>query len=197
MTELFPKAADFIFYSTECIFIGLQALFLFLGMAYLAWHEAVVGMLCLSSSAFVLLWINKLLFRVSKKIPEQQAILERTIVRIAKNALLIKILGLRDREYRKYSISTISYFRYSTKAFFYTNIGGVLPPFLGVIAIAVIIYTNFQFFKTPAANLVGLLYLFVRFTQVAGGVAKNVGFMNNYPCSFCGICKTLFLSLPC
>ena len=184
MTEFFPKAADFIFHSTEFIFIGNQVLFLFLGMLYLAWREAVIGMLFLCSSGFILLWINKLLLQVSKKIPEQQASLERTIVRIVRNALLIKIFGLRDREYRIYLTSVVSYFRYSTKAAFFANIAGILPPFIGVIAIGVIIYASFHYFETPAVNLLGFLYLFVRFTQLAGGVAKNVGLMSSYSVHF-------------
>ena len=89
-------------------------------------------------------------------------------------------MGIQEKEYQTYLGSVISYFKYSVRAFFLGNMSSVIPPFAGVIVIAVIVYANFNYLNTPAVDLVAFIYLFIRFTQLLANSAEKFGFLNTY-----------------
>jgi len=184
MGESFPRATDYVGLSTGLISYLTQTAALSVGMFYLAWRESLVGILCLSLAGLIILQLNKLLSRVSAKIPEQRSQFERTLVRICRNWLLIRILRLRNKEYRVYLDSVLAYFNFSKKAFYYRNVAAVLPPFLGILALAVIIFASIEYFKTPSLRLVGFVYLFVRFTQAMVTVTDQISGMNQFHAQF-------------
>ncbi len=170
MAEHFPKATGFVFNFTHLISFFILAIMIGLGMFYFAKGAAMVGIIGLFVMGCLVFQFNRITNRVSKKVPEIQAGLERTKVRIVRNWLLIKILRIQDKEYENYLNSTFHYYKNSVLAFFYANLGGALMPALGIIVIAVIILTNQHIFHTPPLNLISFLYLFVRFqTIVANG----------------------------
>jgi len=184
MGESFPKATDYVGLSTGLISYLTQTAALGLGMFYLAWRESIVGILYLSVAGLIILQLNRRLARVSAKIPEQRSQFERTLVRICRNWLLIRILHLRNKEYRVYLDSVLAYFNFSKKAFYYRNVAAVLPPFLGILALAVIIFASIEYFKTPSLRLVGFVYLFVRFTQAMVTVTDHISGMNQFHAQF-------------
>ena len=184
MGEYFPKASDYVYHSVQLISTVTQIVALALAMFYLAWQETLVGILCLSVAGLAIFKLNKLLTRISAKIPELRAQFERTLVRICRNWLLIKILHVGAREYRVCLDSVLAYFKFGKKAFLYRNISSILPAFLGILAIGVILLTSVRYFDTLPLALVGLVYLFVRFTQAVVVVTGHIGVLNHFHTQF-------------
>jgi ATP-binding cassette subfamily B protein AbcA/BmrA len=184
MTEFIPKASDYIYHATELVSTMLQSLALIVGMFFLTWQEALTGITLLGLSGVLIVRLNRSLANISVKIPDQSARLERSIVRISKNWLLIRILHIQEREYRNFLNSVLQYFHLSTRAFYFGNVSNVMPPFLGIIVIVVLIQFNFLVFHTPAINLVAFIYLFFRFTQSIVMAADHVGYMIRYRIHF-------------
>jgi ATP-binding cassette subfamily B protein AbcA/BmrA len=184
MTEFIPKASDYIYHAAELVSMIIQSLALVVGMLLLSWQEALTGITLLGLSGVFIVRLNRLLSNISVKIPDQRARLERSIVRISRNWLLIRILHIQEREYKNYLDSVLQYFRLSTGAFYLGNVSSVLPPFLGIIILAVLIQFNFLVFHTPAINLVAFIYLFFRFTQSTVMAADHVGNLVRYRIHF-------------
>jgi len=184
MGESFPRASDYVFHFAELISQLTQTVVLSAGMFYLAWQESLVGILCLSTAGLIIFKLSGLLTHLSAKILQLRAQFEKTLVRICRNWLLIRILHLRNREYRVYMDSVLTYFKSGKKAFFLRNISGVLPPFLGILAIVVIILTSVKYFKTSSLVLVAFIYLFMRFTRAAVMATDHVGALNHFQAQF-------------
>ena len=94
MAEHFPKATSFVFNFTHLISFFILAIMIGLGMFYFAKGAAMVGIIGLFVMGCLVFQFNRITTRVSKKVPEIQAGLERTKVRIVRNWLLIKIMRM-------------------------------------------------------------------------------------------------------
>jgi ABC-type multidrug transport system fused ATPase/permease subunit len=184
MAEFFPKAINFIFYVTQFVSFCIQAAAIVAGLIFLSPGNALVGILGLGLMGLVVLRLNRLTTRASRKVPDAQSHLERWKVRVVRNWLLIKVMRLQDEEYENYLKSVFLYYRHNVAAYFFGNLGGSLTPVLGVIVIALIVILNSHFFKTPAVDLVAFLYLFVRFQQRVASVSNVVGGMATYRVHF-------------
>ena len=180
MGECFPKTADYVLYSSELVSHLTLAVALGLGMLFIAWRETLLAVLCLACTALAILRLTKLLSHVAAQIPEEKSKIERALVRIYRNWLLIRIMRLKDREYRTYLDSVLAYFKFSQKVFWYQNVSAVLPPLLGILAIFVIIFGSVEYFKTLPVDLMAFIYLFVRFTQVTVGITEQVSALNRF-----------------
>ena len=175
MTEIFPKATSFIFYCNQFVLFCIQVIMISAGMIFLAWAEALVGIAGLCIMGYLVMRLNRITNRVSQKVPEAQASIERSKVRVVRNWLLIKVLRLQEREYENYLKSVFLYYRNSVVAYFFGNLGGSLLPILGVVLIAIVVLMNFHLFKTPAVNLAAFLYLFMQFQQRVANGSNLIG----------------------
>jgi ABC-type bacteriocin/lantibiotic exporter with double-glycine peptidase domain len=174
-SEFFPKTAGFLFHLTQLISLCVQALMLCLSMFYFARNETWVSLIGFCAMGVLVMRLNRMTNRQGRKVPAAGAALERTKVRIIRNWLLIKILRTENEEYKTYTDAVGQYYRHSTLANLIANSGGSLIPILGVIVIAVVVLINLQFFRTPGANLVAFLYLFVRFQHMAANTSLLIG----------------------
>jgi ATP-binding cassette subfamily B protein AbcA/BmrA len=165
MAEIIPRASDYVFAVSGLVAVSLHTAALVLGMMFLAWRETVVGIVCLGVAAAVIAKINRTIKRISARIPQQRHRFEKILVRISRNWHLIRILNVNRREYRQYMDSVFDYFVASRNAFLLKNVAAAMPPFMGIIALALIISTSLEFFHTRPLQLVALVYLFFRFTQ--------------------------------
>jgi len=184
MAECFPKATGFVFYCTQLVSFCVQAVMVSIGMFWLASGEALVGILGLCVMCFLILQFNRITLRISETVPVAQAGLERTKLRIIRNWILIRILRMRDREYRKYLSSVFLYYKHSAGAYFFGNLGGALMPVLGIVVIAGTVIANFRLFKTPAVQFVAFLYLFVRLQQKVANGSNLLGGLFTYRAQF-------------
>ena len=178
--EFFPKASEFIFYINQVMSFVIQASMIMVWMVLLAPGESLVGLVGLAVMGGLVLRFNRITNRLGRRIPEAQADLEKSKVRIARNWALIRIFRIQDHEFENWARATFSYYRYSTLAFLFSNLGSAFMPVLGIITIATIILANFSFFHTPVANLVAFLYLFVRFLQMVANGSNLIGGMFTY-----------------
>lgn len=178
--EYFPKTADYVLYFSDLISHSTLALAFGFGMLFIAWRETLLAMLCLACTALAILRLTKILSRVAAQIPEEKSKIERALVRIYRNWLLIRIMRLKDREYRAYLDSVLAYFKFSQKVFWYQNVSAVLPPLLGVFTLSVVILSSVEYFKTPPVALMAFIYLFARFTQVTVRITEQISAMHRF-----------------
>jgi len=179
-SEFFPKASSFIFYINQVMSFVIQASMIMVWMVLLAPGEALVGLAGLGVMGGLVLRFNRVTNRFGRRVPEAQADLEKTKVRLARNWLLIRIFRIQEHEFENWARATFLYYRHQTLAFLFSNLGSALMPVLGIVTIATIILANFSFFHTPVANLVAFLYLFVRFLQMVANGSNLIGGMFTY-----------------
>ena len=174
-SELFPRAVSFIFHFTQISSFFVQALMISLGMFYFARGETLVGLAGLAAIGFFVLRLNRYTHRASKRVPRVAEDLERSKVRAVRNWLLIKVLRTEHEEYKRYAEAVLQYYRQRSMAYLIANSGTSLIPILGVVVIAVIVFANARFFKTPGVHLVAFLYLFFRFQQMMSHGSDMIG----------------------
>ncbi len=195
MSELFPKATSFVFYGSQFITFCIQMIMISAGMLFLARNEAMIGIAGLCVMGYAVMRFNRLTNRIAQGVPEAQARLERSKIRVVRNWLLIKVLRLQDKEYKNYLKSVFLYYKNSVDAYFFGNLGGSLLPILGVVLIAIVVIVNVHIFKTPAVNLVAFLYLFVQFQQRVANGSNLIGGLFAHRAQFIESVN-LFSSLP-
>jgi ABC-type multidrug transport system fused ATPase/permease subunit len=184
MTEFIPRASDYIYHLAELVSVLVQSLALALGMLWLTWQLTLTGILLLGLVGVLIFRLNRMLSKVSARIPEERALLERSIVRICRNWLLIRILHIQEREYTSYGGSVGQYYHLSTRAFYYGNISGVLPPLFGILILVVMIQANYALFHIAPIALVAFIYLFFRFTQSTVAITDHAGYLQRYKIHF-------------
>ena len=179
MGECFPKTAEVVLNISELLLNSTLALCFGLAMFAIAWREAMLGLLCLSCAGLLIYFINLSLRRLGGRIPVLRLRIERTLIRVHRNWLLIRVMRLRKYEYQSYLDGVLGYFKYQQKILSYRALSSVLPPLLGIIALVVIIQSS-QAFQTPSVELLGFIYMFVRFTQAANAVTDRLSTIINY-----------------
>jgi len=173
--EFFPKATSFIFHFTQLIAFFIQTATVAAGMLFLAPGEAVIGGAGLGLMACIVLCLNRMTTSAAGRIPKARESLEQSKVRITRNWLLIKILRIQEREYEQYLNSVLSYYKHSSTAYFFANLGGASMPVLGIVVIATMVLASLHCFHTPTANLLAFLFLFVRFEQMVANGSHLIG----------------------
>lgn len=174
-SELFPKATDFLFHTTQLLAFLVQAVVLSLGMLYIAWRETLMGLAGIVLMGIMVLLLNRITNRIAKVVPEAQAEIERSKVRVSRNWMLIRILGIHHTEYRSLLDSVFKYYRNSSLAYFFGNLGSAVMPVFGILLFAGIAIANLYWFHTPAVDLVAFFYLFIRFLQMVASGSNMLG----------------------
>jgi len=195
MNEYIPKASDYVYYTVELISDLSLSFLLLLGMLFLAWKESLLGIACLAGFSIVIHKLNRSIKRVAAHVPRQRDMLERSLVRICRNWLLIRIMRIEGKEYRHYVDSALDYFRHSKRTFFYRNLAIVLPPLFGIFSLALIVGMNICYFHTSAVELVGFVYLFLAFSRNLMPITEKIGMLSLYRPQFEEAVK-IFSELP-
>jgi ABC-type multidrug transport system fused ATPase/permease subunit len=182
--DVIPKAADFVYYAVWLVSSLAAAGVIGIGMFAAAWQESLIGVACLCLGGITLHETNRRIAKTSEEIARKRTLIERTLVRICRNWLLIRVLNLKEREHPVYVRSVQDYYRQGVVALFYRNLSVVLPPFLGIAALSVVIFCSLRYFDTPPASVLAFIYLFIRFTQCSAEVADRIGAMSHYRAQF-------------
>lgn len=182
--DVIPKAADFVYYAVWLVSSLASAVVIGIGMFAAAWQESLIGLACLSLGGMAVHGINRRIAKTSEDISRKRTLIERTLVRICRNWLLIRVLNLKHREHPVYVRSVQNYFQEGVVALFYRNLSVVLPPFLGITALSVVMLFSIRHFHTPPASVLAFVYLFIRFTQFLVEVTDRIGIMNHYRAQF-------------
>jgi len=184
MSEHFPKASDYVYHLTRLTLDILFGLAMGLGMIFLAWRETLVAFLCLILVGIGVCRLNRSIARVSSHVPEQREVMNKTIVRICRNWLLIKIMRLKELEYGRFLDSVLKYYVFSRNAFLYKNLTAALPPLMGILSLVIILFVSLNFFHTSPAALLGFIYLLVSFTRNMVTITDRVGTLSHFRAQF-------------
>jgi len=180
INELFPKTSDYIYNLTALISSGMLSIAICVGMVLIAWKETLLGILCLVIMGVIIARLGRYLKSIAPRIPYQREKTERSLIRIYRNWLPIRIMQIQQKEYETYIGSVVNYEYYSRKAFYYQNLSSVIPPILGLFAVLVIIYISARYFGTASTSLMGFIYLFFRFTQSMVSLTDRWNTMQRY-----------------
>jgi ABC-type multidrug transport system fused ATPase/permease subunit len=184
MSEHFPKASDYVFHSTRLILDILFGLAMGLGMILLAWRETLVAFLCLILVGIGIFRLNRSIARLGAHVPRQREIMNRTIIRICRNWLLIRIMRLKELEYGRFLDSVLKYYVFSRNAFIYRNLTAALPPLMGILSLVIILYISLNVFHTSPAALLGFIYLLISFTRKTVSITDRLGTLSHYRAQF-------------
>jgi ABC-type multidrug transport system fused ATPase/permease subunit len=195
MNEYIPKASDYVYFAVELASDLCLSFFLLLGMLFLAWKESLLGIACLGGFSLLLHKLNRDIKREAVHVPRERNVLERSLVRICHNWLLIRVMRIEEREYRSFVDSSLNYFRHSKRTFFYRNLAIVLPALFGIFSMALIVGMNIGYFHTPAVELVGFVYLFQAFSRNLMPIAEKIGLLSLYQPQF-DMAVGIFSGLP-
>ena len=179
MGECFPKTAEVVLNVSELLLNSTLAFCFGLAMFLIAWRESLLGLLCLSCAGLLIYFINHSLRRLGSRMPGLRLRIERALIRVHRNWLLIRVMRLRKFEYEAYMNGILDYYRYQQRIMGFRALSSVLPPLLGIIALVVIIQSS-QAFQTPSVGLLGFIYMFVRFTQASNAVTDRLSTIINY-----------------
>ena len=150
-----------------------QAGALWILLLFTAWKPALVATLGLFGVAAVVMWLNRRVQRIASKIPEELDGLNAGLMRVVRNALLVRVLRTEAREHTRLTHHVDRYLRHSLLATEVGNGAAVLPPFMGVVLILVVIAVAGR--SVAPTILLSFLYLFVRFVQSASVAAQQMG----------------------
>lgn len=177
--EIFPKVALFMFYTVTVVAMAIQCLVYLAAMLYTAWLEAIVGIAGAALVGYMVLRINRTVRRAAAGIPEEYKGLVTGIQRTANNWMLVRAFRTADREHDALVRRNLNYYEQFVRAKTLGNVGAVVPVIMSVFLLIAIIFASMEWFATSALSLVALIYLFARFSMMAGRVAKGFGLVSS------------------
>ncbi|MBF0547901.1 MAG: ABC transporter ATP-binding protein [Candidatus Riflebacteria bacterium] len=184
MGEYLTKASDYVYHFAQLLAAILLELSLLAGMLWLSWKVAFLGLLCLFVFSLPIWLLNHLIKNVAVNIPKQRKALERTLVRICRNHLLIHAMRLQREEHERFLKAVVAYFQFSCRTFFLRDATSALPPLLGILSVAVMVGTDIKLIHTPAIELVAFIYLFNSFSRNVGTITDHVATMSQFRSQF-------------
>ncbi|MES2615536.1 MAG: ABC transporter ATP-binding protein [Bdellovibrionota bacterium] len=165
ISEVFVKAAEFIFNLSLFLSMLVQSIFLFLIMFLIAWKESFIALLGIFIIGLSVIFINKAVSKFAKQVPKEQKKLNEGIEKIARNFIFIKLMKKREEEYQTINDSLCEYSSKSTRANFFSNFGSQAAPFLGILLLVCVILVSQSAFQTLPLTLISFVYLLARFVQ--------------------------------
>jgi len=185
--EIFPKTGLFLFYFVNVITMAIQCAIYLFAMVYTAWQEAIIGIVGAGIIGVIVLKINQRVRRVASGIPAQQKGLVTGIQRAANNWMLIRAFRTAGQEHDALVRRSLNYFTHFVRAKTLGNLGAVVPIVLGVFLLVFIIFSSMNYFQTSGLELIALTYLFARFSNTAGRLAKGFGMLSSVSAHFLAV----------
>tara|TARA_R110002072_G_scaffold1989_3_gene16452 strand:- start:15192 stop:16961 length:1770 start_codon:yes stop_codon:yes gene_type:complete len=179
-SEIFPKAGNFVSALTNCLVASGQTFLMFCGMMVLAWRETLIGLVGLFFIALIVKKFQNRIYAVARGVVVEQEHITKGIERISRNWLFVRISRTQNFEYEKAVNQVLRYFNHLSRSDLFTKLSANLPPLLGTILLAVIIYISQKYFTTKETNLLAFLYLFIRFVQQMSGLVDGIGGTKTY-----------------
>lgn len=165
MGEIIPNTARYFFHLINCIVYFTLIMLLSLCMFLLLPREAAVSLVGLGMIGFLISVFQRIVRTRSSVLPTHYKTLQRSIERIARNRLFVRISRSEDIEYRGLQHSIHGYFSKSVQAIFFSACSTNLAPFLGILLLTLLIFLSQSVFHSSGVKLLAFLYLFVRFIQ--------------------------------
>jgi ABC-type multidrug transport system fused ATPase/permease subunit len=184
ISEIFVKAANFVFNISLFLSMLVQSVFLFIIMFFVSWKEAVFSSFGLLIIGITVLLINKKVSNFAKMVPKEQRKLNEGIEKIARNFIFIKLMKKRNKEQSIINEALVEYSSKSVRANFFSNFAAQTGPFLGILLLVCVILLSQSYFHTQPIFLISFIYLLARFVQslsiLSGYFGNGIIFLPQY-----------------
>jgi ATP-binding cassette subfamily C protein len=178
--ELLPSLGLFSIYLANGLFYFVLCCLLLAGMMFLSPKEAMVSLVGVGGIGVVILWLSREAKRLAALLPGYFAEIQKGIERVARNRLLVQILGTQEREHALFRQTVRDYFGQSMHSFVLVALASNIAPLLGILMISGVVYVSFTMFGTSGVQLLAFLYIFVRFIQQMRLGAGFLGQLNRH-----------------
>jgi ABC-type multidrug transport system fused ATPase/permease subunit len=178
ISELFPKAASFIYMLMCFCSLVIQSISVIVIMFLTAWKESIICIIGILIIGFIVLKINRGVRKIAKRVPHEQSMLNSGIEKASKNLLFIRIMNIKNQENKRLSENALNYSSHAIRAYFLNNIATTASPFLGIFLIVSIIFFSQNIWHTQSLTLVAFIYLVIRFVQNLSLLVSNFGSLN-------------------
>lgn len=175
ISEVIPKMGLFWGNITQMISVVIMIFGVGCVMISSAPIHTMIGIVGLGCVGIIVLRINKIVLSASRQLPMEQLVLLNGAQRVGRNWLLIRILRTGLIEYRPLKNATDRFYQATKRASLWTYIGSETPPTLGIALLILIIFVQLSFKLTPNSQFLVFLYLFMRFSQYIGSLARCLG----------------------
>lgn len=180
MSEIFPRTSGFFSTFTMFIALGIQCSGILIIMFFKSWKETLIAIAGLFLIGLVSFTLGKRIRKYSKDMPSKNANLMQGVERVSRNNLFIRISKFHIPEFRILATEARGYSALAVRSSFMSNLTAVIPALLGTLLLCCIIFISANYFQTPAAVLLALLYLLIRFVQTIGTASGLFGELSIY-----------------
>lgn len=175
MGDNLNKATSWCFFVGQIVTYAPIAASFFLALCWLAWKEAVLATVCLLPLGMIFRGLNRTIQDQAARIPGHRAILERALVRICRNRVLIRVMHLQAMELRRFNDAAAAYFRSSFRTFCLRDINAAMTSLFGVLIIVLMVGIDAAVFRSSPAILIGFVYLFLALVRRMADLVDNAG----------------------
>ncbi len=175
ITELAQRTACFCKLVVDLLNVSVQVLVYITIMACLTWKLTLIGLCALGLLGVVLMKINNSIQPFSEQMPPEVRAINKSILRVSRNWLLVNILRTNSTEYEHLINKELRYHMLNLRIIFLYFLSSELPRILGSVLIIGMIIINVSTFQLPAHVLVSFIYLFLRLSQTIGGMSQSMG----------------------
>jgi ABC-type multidrug transport system fused ATPase/permease subunit len=180
VSEVFPKMGVFFAGVTHFLTVLVLVVGVGVGMLLTSWTLSLIGLVGLFLVGLLVLCFNKIVISEGGKLPLEQQNLLAGVQRISRNWLLVRILRTGQREYADLKVSVDKYLESVKKGTLWTYMGSESPPTFGIAILMLIVFVQLKFDVIPGGQFLPFLYLFIRFAQYVGSLAKTIGVSFTY-----------------
>lgn len=180
LSELSPKFSHFTSCFINFISYIIQSLVILTFMIKLSITCVFFSFLGMIVIGIIVIFINKKVKNVAKKIPYEMFKLNTGIERISKNIFFINVMKKHEIEKNILLNSLQKYASLTTKSSFLNIFSTTLTSFLGIILLVVIIYAGIYLYPVPSIILLSFIYLFIRFVQNISASLGALGQITTY-----------------
>jgi ABC-type multidrug transport system fused ATPase/permease subunit len=180
IADIIPKMGLFLANIVNVLTVGVMIICVGTTMLSTAWQHSIIGLAGLFFIGLIVLRLNKSVLKASRELPVEQAKLMTSAQRVSRNWHLIRILRTGPTEYKSIRNSIENYFHASIKGSKATYLGSETPPTMGIFLLIIMIYIQLSLKLVPNGHFLVFLYLFMRFAQYVGGLAKGLGVLSTY-----------------
>ncbi len=181
LADTFPRAAHAASQGSSFASAIVQAFVIALLMIVASPSRALVGLAGLGVVGALVLVVQRRVRGIAETIPAEQRALHRGIERVARNYVLVRVLGIDAREHRRLTGAVDAFSTDARRAARLVSLAYAATPFLGTLLLAAILSLASPV-PTEGARLVAFVYLYVRFVQtLAAAVRTFTGLAQSWP----------------
>ncbi len=182
LADTFPRAASAANQAAAFTSASVQALVIAVLLLIASPVEALVGLAGLVLVGSLVLGLQRRVRQIAESIPRDQRTLYRGIERVARNFVLVRVLGTERHERGRLTRAVDGFEGEARRASRLVSLAYAATPFFGSLLLVAILALGHAGFHTDATRLVSFAYLYVRFVQtLAGAVRTFTGVAQSWP----------------